>query len=71
MSSKNGYLPDGGDWICGACRVPLEQQKMQVRYLESAFEITLPQCPECGQAFVPKSLAQGKMAEAEALLEDK
>lgn len=71
MTTKNNYTPDSGDWICATCQVSLEQKKMQIRYLESAFEITLPQCPACGQTSIPKSLAEGRMAEAEALLEDK
>ena len=31
----------------------------------------LPRCPKCGLTQVPKSLAEGKMLEVEALLEDK
>lgn len=71
MSMQPEYKPDGGEWICDTCRVLLEQTKVQVLYLGSAFDVSLPQCPSCGQTFVPKSLAEGKMAEVEALLEDK
>ena len=71
MSMQPEYKPDDGEWICDTCRVPLEQTKVQVLYLGSAFDVSLPQCPGCGQTFVPKSLAEGKMAEVEALLEDK
>ena len=37
----------------------------------SAFDVMLPRCPQCGLTMVPKSLAEGKMLEVEALLEDK
>ena len=40
-------------------------------YLNSAFDVMLPRCPQCGLTMVPKSLAEGKMLEVEALLEDK
>lgn len=50
---------------------PLEQVKVQVGYLGSAFDVSLPRCPSCGLTMIPKSLAEGKMAEVEALLEDK
>lgn len=71
MSIQPEYKPGDGDWMCATCGVPLEQKKMQARYLGNAFDVTLPQCPRCGQTFVPKTLAEGKMAEVEALLEDK
>ena len=45
--------------------------KVQVFYLNSAFDVMLPRCPQCGLTMVPKSLAEGKMLEVEALLEDK
>lgn len=45
--------------------------KVQVGYLGSAFDVSLPRCPSCGLTMIPKSLAEGKMAEVEALLEDK
>jgi RNase P subunit RPR2 len=71
MSSKQEFSPDHGDWICATCNKPLELKKMQITYLENAFDVTLPQCPSCGRTFVPKSLAEGKMAEVESLVEDK
>lgn len=58
-----GYVP--------RCQCPLEQVKVQVGYLGSAFDVSLPRCPSCGLTMIPKSLAEGKMAEVEALLEDK
>ena len=65
------YFPDDGQWICERCSCPLEQQKMQVFYLDNAFEVSLPACPKCGLTLTPKSLAYGKMLEVERLLEDK
>lgn len=71
MAIDPNYSPDSGDWICQKCQVPLEQIKVQARYLSSAFDVILPRCPKCGLTLIPKSLAEGKMAEVEALLEDK
>ncbi|WP_165071665.1 DVU_1557 family redox protein [Desulfovibrio sp. ZJ200] len=71
MSMGPNYPPDAGQWVCGQCRCPLEQAKVQAFYLNSAFDVYLPRCPKCGLTLVPRSLAQGRMLEVEALLEDK
>lgn len=71
MSMGPNYAPDNGQWICRLCACPLEQGKVQARYLDSAFDVILPRCPRCGMTMVPKSLAEGKMQQVEALLEDK
>ena len=71
MNQAPTYVPESGTWICGSCRLPLEQVKGPVFYLNSAFDVYLPRCPKCGQTLVPKSLAEGKMLEVETLLEDK
>lgn len=71
MSMAPNYPPDEGRWICAQCGCPLEQTKLQASYLNSAFDVSLPRCPQCGLTLVPKTLAEGKMAEVEALLEDK
>lgn len=71
MSMGPDYPPDDAGWRCGRCGVPLEQSKVQACYLHSAFDVFLPRCPQCGLTMTPKSLALGKMAEVEALLEDK
>lgn len=39
--------------------------------MKGNFEVDLPACSECGLVLVPESLAHGKMAEAERILEDK
>lgn len=71
MAMEPEYRPDAGDWVCARCGRQLEQVKVQVGYLGSAFDVSLPRCPSCGLTLIPKSLAEGKMAEVEALLEDK
>lgn len=71
MSMNMSFVPDAGEWLCERCGKPLEQSKVQVHYLSSAFDVFLPRCPQCGLILVPKSLAEGKMADVEALLEDK
>ena len=71
MALDPNYGPDDGHWSCAKCGVPLEQIKVQALYMHSAFDVLLPRCPVCGLTLVPKSLAEGKMAEVEALLEDK
>jgi len=58
-------------WHCAGCNQPLQPAKMQVTYLNSAFDVELMACPSCGFTLVPESLAVGKMLEVEQLLEDK
>ena len=53
MSIGPSYEPDGGSWTCGRCGCPLEQGKVQVFYLNSAFDVMLPRCPQCGLTMVP------------------
>jgi hypothetical protein len=64
------YLPEEGEWAC-ACGQDLTPASVNVAYLGSGFTITLLTCPKCGLVLVPESLALGKMAEVELLLEDK
>ncbi|WP_294557295.1 DVU_1557 family redox protein [uncultured Mailhella sp.] len=71
MSLEPNFTTDGGDWVCARCNVPLEQIKVQALYMHSAFDVFLPRCPSCGLTLIPRTLAEGKMAEVEALLEDK
>lgn len=71
IRQEQNFAPDRGKWICGRCKVPLEQIKVQALYLQSAFDVKLPRCPKCGMTLIPESLAEGKMQEVEALVEDK
>lgn len=58
-------------WQCENCKVALTLAKAKVTYMGATFDIELPCCPSCGQFFIDKELAEGKMREAEMLLEDK
>ncbi|MDR1857104.1 MAG: DNA-binding protein [Desulfovibrio sp.] len=71
MSLEPNYAPDEAGWECGNCHRPLEQGKVQACYLDAAFDVLLPRCPVCGLTMIPKSLAEGKMVEVEALVEEK
>ena len=44
MAMEPRYEPDPGDWVCARCGVPLEQVRVQVGYLGSAFDVSLPRC---------------------------
>ena len=46
MTMGPSYPPDGGQWRCGRCGCPLEQGKVQVFYLNSAFDVFLPRWPK-------------------------
>lgn len=57
--------------ICYKCQADLVRQKANFSYLGHLFSAEVLACPNCHQAYVPESLAKGKMAETETLLEDK
>lgn len=59
------------EWLCDACGVALELGTVEVAYMGSKYPVELPKCPKCGIVFVPETLALGKMAEIEKILEDK
>ncbi len=56
---------------CGRCHLNLEYRASSLRYLDHTIEVEVLTCPKCGQIFIPESLAKGKMAEVEQILEDK
>ena len=62
---------DDRDWKCGKCRIPLVKKKSLFRYLGRDVLHEVDRCPGCGKVFVPKELAEGRMAEVEGQLEDK
>ncbi len=70
MSEPGAREPDGR-WTCAKCKVDLVPGKVTVTYLGSSFPLELPRCPSCGLIHVPRSLATGKMLQAEQALEDK
>ena len=57
--------------MCQKCSIPLKTGRVMVQYLENAFPVELPRCPQCGQVYVPETLATGKMLDVEKALEDK
>jgi len=62
---------DDRAWKCGKCGVSLVIKKAIFRYLGHDVTHEVSRCPKCGKAFIPKNLAEGKMAEVEEQLEDK
>jgi hypothetical protein len=63
--------PETPRLICGKCHEALMPGKVTVTYLGNTFPLELLKCPVCGVAFVPESLATGKMLTVEQALEDK
>lgn len=58
-------------WRCARCGEALKMTKTTFQYMGRAFGHEVPACPKCGRVFISKELAQGKMAQVEALMEDK
>lgn len=58
-------------WACAKCGEALAQMPVKLDYMGMSFEVELPRCPRCGFTFIPPELAEGKMLEAEKILEDK
>jgi transposase-like protein len=59
------------EWICARCKCALKPKKTVFKYLERSFTHEVPCCPSCGRVFIPQTLAEGRMAEVERMLEDK
>ena len=57
--------------ICHRCDVALIPMEARFDYLQRSFKQKVLRCPECGQIFIPESLAQGRMKEVETTLEEK
>jgi hypothetical protein len=49
----------------------LKARRTVFSYLGNSLTHEVLCCPKCGQVFIPAELADGKMAEAEKLMEDK
>lgn len=62
---------DARGWRCAKCGEALVSLPVKLAYMGMSFEVELPRCPKCGFTFVPPDLAEGKMLEAEKILEDK
>ncbi len=70
--SKTYYVIDPeGKLRCSKCGVPLIKSTAVFGYLDNAFPVELPVCPECGFVYVPEELALGKVLSVEKVLEDK
>jgi hypothetical protein len=61
--------PEDPHWRCAGCDRPLVKGPVTVSYMGHRF--TTEHCPGCGLVLVPETVARGKMAEVEQLLEDK
>ena len=59
------------EWSCSACGKALEVVKVGFTYMKGNFEVDLPACSSCGLVLISEELANGKMADAERILEDK
>ena len=57
--------------ICEKCNIPMEPMEARFRYLKRDFKHKVLRCPDCGQIYIPKDLAKGRMKEVETALEDK
>lgn len=59
------------DLICVKCGVPLVPTKTTLKYLGHVFHTELPRCSICGQCYISEELANTRISEVEAELEDK
>lgn len=57
--------------VCAKCGIRLTLGKVTLSYLGSSFPVELYKCPQCGLVYIPDDLANGKMKQVEAALEDK
>lgn len=58
-------------WKCARCDRELVPKKTVFTYMGLTLAHEVEVCPGCGKVFVPRDMAEGKMAEAERQLEDK
>lgn len=59
------------NWKCFKCGVPLTTKTVVFEYMNRSFSYGVPVCPKCGKVYISEALAEGRMAEVEASLEDK
>jgi predicted nucleic acid-binding Zn-ribbon protein len=57
--------------ICGKCNIELQMKNLKFVFFDYELQKEVPCCPKCGQYYISKELAEGKMREAEMELEDK
>jgi MFS superfamily sulfate permease-like transporter len=65
------FSQEAAVWSCTSCEGELSLIKVGFTYMKGNFEVDLPACAACGLVLIPESLALGKMAEVERILEDK
>ena len=70
MKAEN-VNPEDLQRVCRKCNRPLEAGTVSVEYMGNQFTTELPTCPGCGFVLISETLALGKMAEVEQILEDK
>ena len=58
-------------WKCALCNEKLVMKKTVFTYMGHTFSHEVLNCPKCGKVFIPKELAEGRIAEVEEQLEDK
>lgn len=57
--------------LCHACGVELVEGKADFHYMGHAFVADVPRCPKCGYVYVSEALADGRIKDVEAALEEK
>lgn len=57
--------------ICEKCHVEMIPMDARFKYLKRDFQHQVLRCPKCGQVYIDKNLAKGRMKEVESALEDK
>ena len=62
---------DNRAWKCGICKELLIKKKSIFSYMGRDISHDVKRCPKCGKVFIPKDLAEGRMADVEEQLEDK
>jgi len=69
MSNQTGQQEV--DIVCAKCGIKLTMGKVNLTYLGSSFPVELYKCSQCGLVYIPEELANGKMKQVEASMEDK
>ena len=71
MDGQTNGIAGTDGWVCAKCSAGLAPKNTLFSYMGMTFSHEVPRCPICGTVFITKSLADGKMAEVEQLMEDK
>lgn len=71
MAEKSMNSKTGSKLVCDRCKVEMEETEVHFKYLSRNFKYKVPRCPRCGQVSLPENLVKGKMADVEAMIEEK